>query len=141
MHKTSAALILLTLSGVCTAGGTLDEGELMTLLDQKPQIKEFVLQNFDMPKGAWAEIQLSSQYKYLAGKRLGPYTIPVTPKGNPILSSVVLTLCTSYVFIDRNGKPMKAETPDTFKAAGIKETLVSVQIRQASEAQNPPVCP
>jgi hypothetical protein len=134
-------LILAAVSSTCWAGGTLDESELMPLLDQKPQVKQFILQNFDMPNGAWAEVRLSSDYKHLGGQRLGPYTIRVRAKGAETMSTIVLTLCTTYRFLDRAGKPMKRDSPREQDAFDVQEKLVSVQLRPLEEADRRPVCP
>lgn len=141
MYRSLGIFSLLFIGNSCLAGGTLDESQVVQLLDQKPQIKEFVVQTFDMPKGAYAEIRLGSHFKHLGGARLGPYSVMVTPKGSSSFSPVVLTLCTEYQFIGRNGKLIKEESPGFFDATEVKETLLSVQLRQASEFSNRPNCP
>lgn len=98
-----ALIALLAVGRVCWAGGTLDESELMPLLSQKPQIREFIVENFDVPKGAWADVRVGSHFKHLGGKRLGPYTVEIRPKGRSTMSPVVLTLCTTYQFVGRDG--------------------------------------
>jgi hypothetical protein len=141
MYRLLAISSLLLIGDRCLAGGTLDESQVLRLLVQKPQIKEFVVQAFDMPRGAYAEIRLGSHFKHLGGARLGPYTAMVTPKGSSEFSSVVLTLCTEYQFLGRNGEPIKEDSPDLVDATDVKETLVSVQLTQASELSNRPTCP
>lgn len=133
--------LLALLPALCHGGGTLDEGELLELLKQKPQIREFILQNFDMPKGAWGAVRLGPHYPHLGGKRLGPYTIEVAPKGSTTLSPVVLTLCTTNTFYDPAGHALKADSPEEFQAVRVQERLVSVQLRQASEVYDAPTCP
>lgn len=134
-------LLIVCIPAICSGGGTLNESDIYDLLKQKPQIREFILQNFDMPKGAWADIRLGPHYKHLGGKRLGPYTVQVTPKGSSSFSPVVITLCTSYQFLDRHGKVIKAESDEEFEATDVAEKLVGVQLRQASEGNMRPSCP
>ena len=142
MRTISKAIMLcVCIPSICNAGGTLDEREIHELLEQKPQLREFILQTFDMPKGAWAEVRLGSHFTHLGGKRLGPYTIRVTPKGSSSLSPVVITLCTSYQFLNRSGKVVKADSDEEFKATDVAEKLISVQLRQASEVNMRPSCP
>ncbi|HWI80719.1 hypothetical protein [Ramlibacter sp.] len=113
----------------------------MPLLDQKPQVKEFILQNFDLPNGAWAEVRIGSHFKHLGGKRLGPYTVQVRPKGTHEISPVVLTLCTTYQFLDRNGASVDLDVAGRADVVDVREKLVSVQLREAREMDTRPACP
>lgn len=142
MKRTTVLLPLLALlPALGHGGGTMDEAELLELLKQKPQIREFILQNFDMPKGAWGAVRIGSHYPHLGGKRLGPYTIQVAPKGRTELSPIVITLCTANTFYDASGKALPADSRDEYLAVRVQEKLLSVQLRQASEAFMAPACP
>lgn len=135
------ALIALVVAGnTCWAGGTLDQSELIPLLGQKPQIKEFVLQNFDMPTGAWAEVRIGSHFEHLGGRRLGPYTVEIRTKGSSTMSPVVLTLCTTYEFLDRDGKRISPESPRVTGAVDVRESLVDVRLTEARETGSRPAC-
>ncbi len=94
-----------------------------------------------MPKGAWADVRIGSHFEHLGGKRLGPYQVEIRPKGSSSMSPVVLTLCTTYDFLDRNGKRIDPDGPGLEDAVDVREKLVSVQLTEAREADRRPVCP
>lgn len=119
----------------------MDEGELLELLKQKPQIREFILQSFDMSHGAWGAIRLGSHYTHLGGKRLGPFTIQLALKGSTTVSPVILTLCTTNTFYGKSGRAIAEGSDAEFQAVRVEEKLVSVQLRQASEVNDEPICP
>ncbi len=119
------------------AGGTLDTGELRSLLQQQPGVHEALTSSLNLAETAHAEVRLGSHYVHLGGARVGPYTIKATLKQSR--KDIEVVLCTQARFFSRDG----AELPATGfeNAARIEERLIAVVLGDPSPGNTRPGCP
>lgn len=120
-------LALALLPPVCAAGGSVRFGRIDHLLQQKPEIRAVLRQSLEMPTEAFAQVRLGPHFKHLSGDRIGPYTFEASPKtkGLPVL----VTLCTSALFLDSAGRVLPTGSDQEFGATHIRELLNAVVLR------------
>ena len=131
------ALVLVLVPGVCIGGGTVNFAEIDPLLQQKPEIRNFLLSSLDMDSTVMAAVRFGSQLKHLGGTRMGPYMIQARPKAPKDALPVEVVLCTDARFFDASGK----ETEDETNAVRLEEKLSVVMLRQVNSAPAIPNCP
>lgn len=128
-----AVFLVAIWANTCWAGGTVGQREVLELLSQKPALKEFIVQGFDLPDSAWADIRLGSHFEHLGGTRLGPYTLDIRVRNMPDSPRLKLTVCTKAQFLDDAGRFISEDAPELFGAAAVRETLVKVNFTPASD--------
>jgi len=125
----------------CSAGGTVEFEHIDRLLQQKPQVRAFLLESLAMPGSAYAEVRLGPHFKQLSAYRLGPYTLQAQRKGGSAHGAVLVSLCTKYQFLDDSGKVISAGTDQELNAAQVQEELTAVVLREIGESNTAPDCP
>lgn len=121
-------LALILLPTVCKAGGTVDFDRVDDLLRQKPEVRSVLLGSLAMPEDSYAQVRLGPHFTNLGGSRVGPYTFQALPKdktGVPVL----VTLCTSVLFLDDPGNVLPAGSGQEFTATRVRELLDAVVLR------------
>lgn len=129
----SARCLLLSLAisaSPSLAGGTLDTGELRSLLQQQPEVLEALTSALNLAETAHAEARLGSHYVHLGGTRVGPYTIKATLKQSR--KDIEVVLCAQARFFSRDGAELPA--PGSANAVRIEERLIAVLLRAPSPA-------
>ncbi len=127
MKKILIILILLSSFAIQVfAGGSVClEKELKPLLNQKPALREIIINTFDIAESGWAPSRIGSNVnKKYGGKRLGPYFFNAKPKGDKGEYIFVLIFHTERIFLDSEGK-----STDITNAYTIKEKLTSIEIK------------
>jgi hypothetical protein len=119
------------------AGGTLGSAELDALLQQQPDVREFLASTLKFSDSAYAEVRLGAHFKNLGGARIGPYTIPA--KSVKDGRAIEVVLCTKTRFLDRNGK--EVTEPQIETATQIDEKLIAVLLRSPQDNGSRPLCP
>jgi hypothetical protein len=125
----ASALVPIT----CIAGGTVEFEQIDHLLQQTPQIRAALLQSFDLPGSAYAEIRLGPHFKHLSAYRLGPYTFQAHAKGNTGSRAILVTVCTTYQFLDRSGKVLPQGTDVEFDAVQVQERVTGVVLSESAD--------
>jgi len=132
-------LALLLFPPICKAGGTVEFDQIDRLLQQKPEIRAALVGSLVMPNSAYAQVRLGSHFDHLGAYRLGPYEFQAFPKGQTGVP-VLVTLCTSYLFLDRSGKVLPMGSDREFSATQVRELLNAVVLRDAG-ASSEASCP
>jgi hypothetical protein len=148
MLKKMLCLALFIFPIYSNAGALVGVKDIEKLLEQKPQIKEFIDKNFDIISGI-AQVKFSSDFIHLGGGRMGPYDFIVIPKGNKKAENatateeplIVITLCTTHQFLDGKGKVIPEKGDGMFLAAEVNEKVIAVLIREIKTANYAPGCP
>lgn len=128
MRLAPLLLALVLLPTICKAGGTVEFERVDRLLQQRPEIREVLLQSLLMPGDAFAQVRLGPHFKHLSGYRLGPYTFLASPKGKTGVS-VLVTLCTSAQLLDNSDKVLPTGSGQEFAATRVREFLNAVVLR------------
>ncbi len=106
------------------AGGTAIDSEVDAILDQEPELADFIRSGLEYCQASWyAAVRIAGNYP-LGGKRLGPYERRVRPKGSKSNFDFVLTINTSYAGYDSDGKKV-----DVIKATTVDERMTSINLR------------
>jgi hypothetical protein len=121
-----AILIVLFLPAQISAGGSFRfDTELEPILNQKPELKEFILETFDIAESGWTPNRIGWQVnKKFGGRRLGPYHINAKPKEHKGVYVFELIFHTEHIFIDKNGNKTQLTNAEI-----IKENFKSLEIR------------
>jgi hypothetical protein len=127
----------LMVPGICLGAGTVSLAEIDPLLQQKTQIRTFLMSSLDMDSTAMAAVRLGSHVKYLGGARMGPYIVQARPKAPKGAAPLEVVLCTEARFFDASGKM----TDDEMKAVRLEEKLTLVMLRELNSAPAIPNCP
>ncbi len=118
------SFMVLLFSGYAFGGGTVFDAEVDSILDQQPQLANFVRSELEFCHASWyAVIRLAGNYP-LGGKRLGPYERRIRPKGSKGNFDFILTINTSYKGYNDVGKEV-----DVTEATKIDEKLTSIDLR------------
>ena len=107
------------------AGGSfLIDTELEPILNQKPILKNFILETFDLAESGWASRIGQQVNEKFGGRRLGTYSIKAKPKGQEGDYIFELIFHTEHIFLDKGGK-----VTDLRNANMIEEKLKSIEIK------------
>lgn len=129
MKIKSIALITILISILSTkafAGGSFRfDTELEPLLNQKPELKKFILETFDIAESGYAPNRIGSQVnKKFGGRRLGPYILKAKPKGQEGDDVFELVFHAEHIFLDKNGSGTELSNADV-----IQEEFKSIEIK------------
>jgi Ran GTPase-activating protein (RanGAP) involved in mRNA processing and transport len=128
---------LLMAPAICLGAGTVGLGEVESLLQQKPAIRNFLVSTLDMDPTVMAAVRFGSHIPHLGGARMGPYMVQVRPKSPKDAPPLELVICTDARFFDASGN----RTDDEMKAVRLEEKLTVVMLRQINSAPAIPECP
>jgi hypothetical protein len=106
--------------------------QISRLLQQTPQIRLALLQSLDLPSSAYAEVRLGLNFKHLSAYRLGPYTFQAHAKGSTSSGAIMVTLCTTYQFLDSSGKVLPQDSDVQFDATQVQERVTGVVLRESA---------
>jgi len=130
MRRILPALVAALVPVTCLAGGSVGLDEVDRLLDRTPHIKQALLGSLQPTGSAYAEVRLGPQFKNLGGHRLGPYSFQARPKGKGGGGVIYVTLCTTYRFVDRLGKPLPQGSDGEFDATQVREQVTAIVLRE-----------
>lgn len=108
------------------AGGSFRfDTELEPIVNQKPELKKFILKTFDIAESGYTPNRIGWQInKKFGGKRLGPYFLNAKPKGQKGRYIFELIFHTEHIFLDKNGNKTELSSADV-----IQEKFKSVEIK------------
>ena len=125
-----AALMLSALLPITLyAGGSFSvDTELDLILNQVPQIKQYLFQSLDIDWTGWAGRIGQNVNTRFGGRRIGPYHVKAKPKGADGDFTLELIVHTKRIFTDAKGGPT-----DLPNAEHISEEFVSVEIKPLTD--------
>lgn len=117
--------LLLVLTSLLHAGGSVELSEIQPLLDQKPALWKVFTQSLDIsPEGVG--LRLGSEGIPLRGYRVGPYEFLAKIKGSSGKYDLKLTINTVLYFLNDKGKEVTDEKLATKKEEVLESITVSL---------------
>ena len=127
------AILTLVASRVCAstyAGGSFDfADQLLPLLEQQPELKQYLLSTLDIAPHGYAGRIGSTVNLHLGGTRIGPYVLKAKPKGAKGDYTLELKFHTEKKYLDANDK-----VSDLVQSVKIIEKLKWVEIKMLPKA-------
>jgi len=134
-----SAILSLAAVNLCHAGGSVDFEDVDRLIRAQPATYQWMSSTLQFPDAADAEIRFGKHFTHLGGARMGPYMFRAKVKGVAASAEVDVTVCTSAEFQDKSGKTVSKAIEKN--ATQLKEKLVTILVRDASDTQAAPDCP
>jgi hypothetical protein len=130
----SVTLFLLSLSIAfeASAGATLPMPDLIPILKQQSKAYAALASNYALPNFAFAEVRLGSSFKYIAGRRTGPYTFLVQEQLQSKATTKQVLVCTKVEFRTAHGRTL-TET-HWQNATHVREKLLSISFQEPGTA-------
>ena len=128
----SRLLIAIFLPVIALAGGSFRVStELDPILNQVPEIKQYLYSSIDIKPDGWAGRIGQPVNPNFGGRRIGPYHVLVRPKGSDGEFTFELIIHTKRVLLNNDGEEVGIHL-----ATHISEEFLSVEIKPFNQPKN-----
>lgn len=129
--KGKLALLAIILPVIARAGGSFRvSDELDPILNQAPEIKQYLFQSLDIKPDGWAGRIDQLVNPNFGGRRIGPYHVLAKPKGAYGEYTMELIIHTQYILLNAEGEEVGIHF-----ATHISEVFLSAEIKPFSPSK------